>query len=588
LKELGKPHTKTAGDQAEYSRLRAHLNRYTARNTFDYFIHKDLGGFLRRELDFYIKNEVMHLDDVESESAPRVEQYLSKIKIIRKIAGKIIDFLAQLEDFQKKLWMKKKFVVETSYCITLGCIPKMFYPGIAANEAQRDEWVKLFAIDGIVGDPANRSYSVPLTVEFLEAHPTLVLDTRRFDAGFVARLLEAPGDPDDKTDGLLLHSENFQALALMQAHYREQVKAITIDPPYNRLGDGFPHKDNYQHSSWLTMMRDRLDIAWPLMRQDAALFSNIDENERDSLQAVLNGTFGPQNRIEELIWAQNTTHSQSPLYSTNHEYIEMYAKDRLASEHDPAMFREPKPGYAEMAALVSELNSRYPLIADIEDRIQQLFARHIDECVSELEEQGLEYDEDTKKQDPWRGLYNYAHAEYRDNEGHLVAPGDAKVKEAQIRVWREDNPSTSAQKQAGSTCDKSDPNFRFYTPPHPVTGLNCPHPKRGWLWPYDWPDDTRESFLSLDAQHKIVWGADETKVPQVKRFLHEVETNVAKSFFHDYTDGEKQIAALFGATGVFLTPKPTTLPARFISQPVARNHWYWISLQVRAQPATRP
>ncbi len=88
-------------------------DRYTARNTFDYFIHKDLGGFLRRELDFYIKNEVMHLDDIESETAPRVEQYLSKIKVIRRIAGKIIDFLAQLEDFQKKLWLKKKFVVET-------------------------------------------------------------------------------------------------------------------------------------------------------------------------------------------------------------------------------------------------------------------------------------------------------------------------------------------------------------------------------------------------------------------------------------------------------------------------------------------
>ena len=75
--------------------LERHLFQYTARNTFDYFIHKDLGGFLRRELDFYIKNEIMHLDDVENEFAPRVEQYLSKIKVIRRIAGKIIDFLAQ-------------------------------------------------------------------------------------------------------------------------------------------------------------------------------------------------------------------------------------------------------------------------------------------------------------------------------------------------------------------------------------------------------------------------------------------------------------------------------------------------------------
>ena len=73
--ELGKPHVLANGDQADYCRLEAHLRRYTARNTFDYFIHKDLGTFLRRELDFYIKNEVMHLDDVENESAPRVEQY---------------------------------------------------------------------------------------------------------------------------------------------------------------------------------------------------------------------------------------------------------------------------------------------------------------------------------------------------------------------------------------------------------------------------------------------------------------------------------------------------------------------------------
>lgn len=99
IADLGQPHVTTSGEKADYTRLEAHIKRYTARNTFDYFIHKDLGMFLRRELDFYIKNEVMHLDDVESETAPRVEQYLSKIKVIRKIAGKIIAFLAQLEDF---------------------------------------------------------------------------------------------------------------------------------------------------------------------------------------------------------------------------------------------------------------------------------------------------------------------------------------------------------------------------------------------------------------------------------------------------------------------------------------------------------
>lgn len=94
--------------------LERYLLQYTSRNTMDYFIHKDLGGFLRRELDFYIKNEVMRLDDIESADAPRVEAYLAKVKVLRRIAQHLIDFLAQLEDFQKRLWLKKKFVVDTS------------------------------------------------------------------------------------------------------------------------------------------------------------------------------------------------------------------------------------------------------------------------------------------------------------------------------------------------------------------------------------------------------------------------------------------------------------------------------------------
>ncbi len=61
--------------------LEKHLADYTARNSFDYFIHKDIGGFLRRELDFFIKNEIMHLDDIEAEATSRVEQYLLGLRV---------------------------------------------------------------------------------------------------------------------------------------------------------------------------------------------------------------------------------------------------------------------------------------------------------------------------------------------------------------------------------------------------------------------------------------------------------------------------------------------------------------------------
>lgn len=117
--------------------LEKHLEAYVAKNTFDYFIHKDLHGFLNRELDFYIKSEIMHLDDLDTDNEVKVNAYLALAKAIKKIGRIIIDFLAQIEEFQKKLWLKKKFVVETNWCITLDKIDESFYPEITSNDAQR-------------------------------------------------------------------------------------------------------------------------------------------------------------------------------------------------------------------------------------------------------------------------------------------------------------------------------------------------------------------------------------------------------------------------------------------------------------------
>src|SRR5690606_2592083 len=105
--------------------LEKHLNDYTARNSFDYFIHKDLGGFLRRELDFYIKNEVLYIDDINTDNEIAFSTQLAKIRALKEVAEKIIAFLEQLENFQKKLWLKKKFVVKSDYCITLDRIPEV-------------------------------------------------------------------------------------------------------------------------------------------------------------------------------------------------------------------------------------------------------------------------------------------------------------------------------------------------------------------------------------------------------------------------------------------------------------------------------
>lgn len=218
----------------ERTLLMKHLQDYTAKNNFDYFIHKDLGGFLRRELDFYIKNEVMFLDDLD---ATHIMEHLAQVKAIKLVGEKIITFLAQLEDFQKKLWLKKKFVVGCDYCITLDRIPRTLYPEIIANDEQRKEWVRLFAIDEIKGDMMTEGYCEPLTEKFLEDNPFLVLDTKFFSVEFKHKLVGSMEKVDEECNGLLINSENFQALELLQEKYRETVKCVYIDPPYNTDGD---------------------------------------------------------------------------------------------------------------------------------------------------------------------------------------------------------------------------------------------------------------------------------------------------------------------------------------------------------------
>jgi adenine-specific DNA-methyltransferase len=301
--------------------LEKHLNDYTARNTFDYFIHKDLGGFLRRELDFYLKNEVMFLDDLDTEREVRIEQYITKIKVIKNIGYKIIAFLEQLENFQKKLWLKKKFVVQTDYCITLDRIDEEFYPEIAANRAQVEEWKKLFSIDELEG------YSEPLTVEFLKTNPYLVLDTAFFGEEFKERLIESIDNIDEKTDGLLIKSENFQALNLLLERYKEQVKCVYIDPPYNAKSSEIMYKNGFKHSSWNSMIFNGLIKAKELMSENGIIEFAIDDYELKHSLLLLETVFGEDNFIANIVIVHNPRgRNDDKFFGTSHEYMTVFAK----------------------------------------------------------------------------------------------------------------------------------------------------------------------------------------------------------------------------------------------------------------------
>lgn len=536
--------------------LEKHLSDYTTKNTADYFIHKDLGGFLKRELDFYIKNEVMHLDDVQNACVfADIEKSLRVIQCLRAISLEVIDFLAQLENFQKKLWLKKKFVVASHYCITLDRVPEDLYPTIAANEKQWAQWHEL----------GMRNSSEIGRANDLRTAPFLMVDTALFDAGFRADLLKAIPDLDASLDGLLVHGDNFQALNLLGERHREEVKCVYIDPPYNTASNSIPYKNSFKHSAWTTMMDNRLAKLKRFIPEDGAIFVSIDKHERQNLEHVLSINFGEDNHVEELIWAMNTNNSQAPNYSTNHEYVLVYAKNRQVAERDKSMFREPKPGFAEVMELVARLNTHYPSVAEIEAELRKLYRNHQIEYRQEVEAQGLEW-EDEKGNDPWKGLFNYNGAEYRDTNSRLVPEAEAAERKAKIWIWQEDNTSMPASKQSPTVNDPNHPNYRWYKPIHPITKKPTPHPKSGWKFALERDPDNpnKRSFLALDADGRIAWGSDETKVPRIKRMLHEVETNVGKSVFSDYSDGEKQTHDLFNRSGVFLAPKHANFVSRFV------------------------
>lgn len=274
--------------------LDKHLYSFVARHTFDYFIHKDLGGFLRRELDFYIKNEVLYIDDINTENEIAFNSQISKIKALKQVANKIILFLEQLENFQKKLWLKKKFVIAANYCITIDRIPTDYYAEILENKAQLEEWETLFDV-------------TIKTIKDLENEPFLVLDTKFFNNDFKDRLLAEFEDLDEQTNGLLINSENFQALNLLQERFNNQATSIYIDPPYNTEGDGFVYKDSFKHSSWLSLMSDRLQLSKNLLFRDGNIFTSIDNREQENLKMLLSKVYGYENFAETFLWTKTST-----------------------------------------------------------------------------------------------------------------------------------------------------------------------------------------------------------------------------------------------------------------------------------------
>lgn len=299
--------------------IEKHLNDFTARNTFDYFIHKDLGGFLRRELDFYIKNEVLYIDDINELDETQFHKQVTTIKVLKHIGHKVIAFLEQLENFQKKLWLKKKFVVETNYCFTLDRVPKELYPEIINNKPQIEEWKKLYDIEAIEGNLTQQGYTEPLTIKLLEQNPFLIVDTKHFDEVFKNRILKETNGIDDNVGGLMIQSENFQALNILHGKYGGQVKCIYIDPPYNAKTSEIMYKNEFKHASWLSLLENRIEKSLVLLNERSVYITAIDEVEQTKLGELFRMIL-PNKEITCVTIIHNPSGQQGENFSFTNEF----------------------------------------------------------------------------------------------------------------------------------------------------------------------------------------------------------------------------------------------------------------------------
>lgn len=168
----------------------------------------------------------------------------------------------------------------------------------------------------------------------------------------------------EATENVFIEGDNLEVLKLLQKHYREKIKMIYIDPPYN-TGKDFVYKDNFSqsvadyyeqtgqteggikmtantekngryHSDWLTMMYPRLFLAKNLLREDGVIFVSIDDNEVANLRLILDEIFGEENFVGDFIWHKKLTGGYDNKYiNIQHEYILVYAKSKEAFETIP-------------------------------------------------------------------------------------------------------------------------------------------------------------------------------------------------------------------------------------------------------------
>jgi adenine-specific DNA-methyltransferase len=130
-------------------------------------------------------------------------------------------------------------------------------------------------------------------------------------------------------DNLIIKGNNLLALHSLKERFAGKVKLVYIDPPYNTGNDSFGYNNRFNHSSWLTFMKNRLEVARELLSKDGSIWMNIDDDEGHYLKVLADGVFGRENFVANVVWQKKYTIANDARYfSDNHDHILVIARNK--------------------------------------------------------------------------------------------------------------------------------------------------------------------------------------------------------------------------------------------------------------------
>ena len=293
------------------------IRNFEKQSQIDYFVNKNASKFLNEQLEYYMHDLLLNEENVFD------SKRLEKIKLIYKYAKKITAFIAQFEDELVRIWDKPKFVHDLGFLCSIGLLSDELLGEITTHEnfqKQVEKW--------ILQKQISESDSVDLKYLQDKKHNYLMIDTKLFSD--MEKKIVNEGHAN--VNGVLINSDNYQALNSIKKKYDNSVDIIYIDPPYNTEADSFDYVDGYESASYLSMMYDRLNLAKKFLRDDGIIYISINDKQLYELKLLCDKIFDKSNFVCNFIRKIKAGRTTASCIDLHHDYMLCYAKNKKAFE----------------------------------------------------------------------------------------------------------------------------------------------------------------------------------------------------------------------------------------------------------------